>query len=538
MVTRKSAAGTVALGIFASRMAGFVRERIIAHYLGVGALSDVLQAALRGPNLLQNLLGEGTLSASFIPVYSRLLEAGRRDEAGRLAGAVFSLLVCVAGGIALLGFLFAEPLVALLTPGFSGDAARVAAGEMSVDRFPLAVAAVRWIFPMAGLLVLAAWCLGVLNSHRRFLVPYLAPVAWSAAIIAGLVYGARQVAGGEAPSDRLLLAACAGALVGGALQLAVQLPFVVGLLRGFRLSLSPGVPGLPAVLRAFGPAVAGRGVYQLSSYLDNFLASFLVAGALSGQRYAQFLYLLPISLFGMAVAASELPELARLGEAGRKRFVERLDGSLRQMLFLVLPTVLGYWCFGLLLVGGLFRTGEFDAVSQQQVYLVLCAYTLGLPATATSRLFQNSFFALGDTKTPARIAGARLLISLAVGIPAMLLLDRIALGEGSQGPLFLGVAGLALGSAAGAWGELGLLRRRLQATMPDFRLPWSGAGGMVLAALLAAVLPALLWYFLPPSWPLALAAALVVGLYGGSYLGIAWRQRRPELRAWLGRFAP
>ncbi|MDX1645180.1 MAG: lipid II flippase MurJ, partial [Thermoanaerobaculia bacterium] len=167
----------VAAGILLSRLSGFVRDASLAYYFGAGPHADVFRTVLRGPNILQNLLGEQTLSASFIPVYSRLSDEDP-ERAGRLAGAVFTLLLVVVTVLVILGIVLAEPLVTLLAPGF------LIVEPGSTDRFALAVRAVRWIFPMTGVLVLSAWALGVLNSHRRFFVSYVAPVAWNAAIVA------------------------------------------------------------------------------------------------------------------------------------------------------------------------------------------------------------------------------------------------------------------------------------------------------------------------------------------------------------------
>jgi len=162
----------IAAGILSSRIVGLIRERAIATYFGTGLHADVIGAGLRMPNVLQNLLGEGTLSASFIPVYSELLGQGKTREAGRVAGAMFGLLLGVAGAISLLGVLLAPLLVSLFTPGFEGQ------------RRELMIAVVRIFFPMTGVLVLSAWALGILNSHRKFFLPYFAPVLWNAAIIA------------------------------------------------------------------------------------------------------------------------------------------------------------------------------------------------------------------------------------------------------------------------------------------------------------------------------------------------------------------
>ncbi|HSK76412.1 MAG TPA: murein biosynthesis integral membrane protein MurJ [Thermoanaerobaculia bacterium] len=538
----RGGAVAVALGILASRLVGLLRGRAFAHYFGVGAHVDVLNMAMRAPNFLQNLLGEGTLSAAFIPIYSRLLHEGRREEAGRFAGAIFGLLAATAGTLALLGVALAEPITSVLALGF-----KVTEGDSGVDRFELTVRAVRIIFPMTAFLVLSAWALGVLNSHRRFFLAYFAPVVWNMAIIGALVWagGFRPGSGGPlslADLDRLLFAACWGALAGGILQFAVQLPLVVRLMRGFRLSASPRVPGVSEALAAFGPVLAGRGVVQLAGYLDVFLAGFLGAGAVGALGFAQTLYMLPISLFGMSVAAAELPELARLrqepGAAGE--LLARVKRSLRQMAFLNVPTFVGYLAFGFLLVGTLYRTGSFGVEDNWLVYLVLCGYTLGLLATTSSRLLQNTFYALGDTKAPARIAAARVAVSAVLGWALMEILDRYSVSslvgmEPAGKALRLGAVGLALASGVGAWLELFLLRKALAARVSGSFLPGKEMVRMTGLALAAAGPAALLWWLLPP-FHVILRAGAVVGIYAVLYLGLARLVLPEDLGFWIGRF--
>ena len=526
---------TIAAGILLSRVIGLLRERAIGYYFGLGPYADVLRVALRAPNILQNLLGEGTLSAAFIPIYSRLIEQGRREEAGRFAGAVFGLLMAAAAALSLLGVVLARPMVAVLANGFLHDTG-------PVDRFELTVTTTRIIFPMTGFLVLSVWALGVLNSHRRFFLPYFAPVVWNAAIIGALLW-AGGIGRGGSDLERLLFAACWGALAGGLLQFLVQLPGVARELRGFRLSFSTRVPGVKEALGAFGPVVAGRGVVQLSGYLDVFLASYLVAGAPAALSAGQMLYMLPISLFGMSVAAAELPELSRLrqsGGAGSEALIARIRRSLRQMAFLNVPTFLGYLAFGFLLVAALNRTGRFGVAETWLVYLILFAYTLGLLASTSSRLLQNTFYALGETRTPARIAATRVGLSAVLGIPLMLALDRIPVtvlaGEpAARSGLHLGAVGLALASGAGSWFELLRLRAALTRRMPAFHLPWRETGRLLLLAAAAALPSALLWAVLPPLHPLLLAP-LVLLPYALVYLGLARFLAPEELAFWVGRF--
>lgn len=549
-----SSAPTVAAGILTSRILGFVRERAVAHFFGVGAHADVFQVAFRGPNLLQNLLGEGTISAAFIPIYSRLIEEGREEDAGRFAGAIFGLLLAVAAGLSLLGILLARPIVTVFTPGFLNDAALVASGELPINRFELAVQAVRIIFPMTGFLVLAAWCLGVLNSHRKFFLPYFAPVIWNVAIISALLATAAVLLGGQSGGldgiwnfaaistgqrNDLLFAAFYGALFGGLLQFAIQLPLVFRVLRGFRVSISTRIEGVREALRAFGPVVAGRGVYQLSSYLDIFLGSFLAAGAVSSLRYAQMLYILPVSLFGLSIAASELPELSRFSSTKIDAFTSRLNQSLGQMLFMTVPTLVGYLIFGLLIVGAIFQTGEFGPDDTWLVYLVLGTYSVGLLATTTSRLLQNAFYALNNTRTPAKIAALRVAVSAVVAIPLMFVLDGLSVGRvtgiaPSDNPLFLGAVGLAVGATVGAWIELWRLKSSLSSMVPVFQLPWRRVRRMTATALFAVV-PALLVWWLTSDWHVALEGALVVATYAFVYLGASYLQDAPEMQRWTGR---
>ncbi|HTQ80776.1 MAG TPA: lipid II flippase MurJ, partial [Thermoanaerobaculia bacterium] len=165
----------MAAGIFLSRVAGFVRGRVFAHYFGNSDAADAFNAALKIPNFLQNLFGEGVLSASFIPVYAGLLGREEDAEAGRVAGVIAALLSLLTAGLVLLGILATPLLIGAIAPGFTGEKRAVT------------VQLVRIFFPGVGLLVLSAWCLGILNSHRRFIVSYSAPMAWNVAMIYALV---------------------------------------------------------------------------------------------------------------------------------------------------------------------------------------------------------------------------------------------------------------------------------------------------------------------------------------------------------------
>ena len=539
-----SRAPTVAAGMVASRLLGLVRESVALGFFGIGAHTDVLQAAFRLPNILQNLLGEGTMSAAFIPVYSRLLQEGRERDAGRFAGSILGLLIVLVSTVVLVGIVLARPVVSLLLFGWTADAEKIEAGTIVIDRLELTVQAVKIMFPMAGILVISAWALGVLNSHRRFFLPYFAPVLWNVAIISGLFVGAYVFSTDSlvdvrslASLNTILFAAFVGALVGGVLQLAVQVPSVIRVLRGFRLSWSTRVDGVRAALKAFGPAVVGRGVAQLSAYLDLILASLLAVGAVAALRPALILYLLPTSLFGLSVAAAELPTLSRVGAGRMPEFFRRMRTMIRQSMFLAIPTALGYLAFGYVIVGGIFRSGQFGVEDNVLVYVVLAAYSLGLLATIIGRLLQNGYWALGDTATPAKLAALRLVVSACAAVPLMLYLDRWSVLEvmgQSTGQLHFGAVGLALGASVAAWMEVFLLQRRLRSAAGMLELPWRRMVRLGVLAITAAVPAAAVWLVLPP-WPPLVLASLVVSLYAALYLALATVLRLDELQAWAGR---
>lgn len=516
------AAQLVAAGIFLSRIAGFIRQGVFSNYFGTSGSADAFTAALRMPNVLQNLLGEGVLSASFIPVYSELVEQGRKEEAGRVAGSIFALLTAVAGALALIGFLLAPVLVRIFTTGFYTD-------RFIDGRYDLTVALVRIIFPMTGILVMSAWALGVLNSHRRFFVPYVAPVLWNAAMIAALlIFGPRLA------TPSLAVALAWGALVGGALQFLIQLPWVLRVERSLKIRWDLKLAGVQTAVRNAGPAILGRGVVQLSGWLDLFLASFLVAGAVTVISYAQTLYVLPISLFGMSVAAAELPELAR--ERGQTGEVlrTRVNRGLAQIAFFVVPSLVGYLLLGDVIAGALYERGRFDAYDTILVAMTLGAFSIGLVASTATRLFSSAFFALQDTKTPAKFAIVRVLFAAALGGGLMLLFDRYEIAPGKA----LGPVGLALGAGTAAWIEWWLLRRSLKPRIGAVGTGRRPLAAMFLAALVAGSAARAFDWLLPELSPL-LTGLIVLPAYGVLYFLITSRlgleQSNSVLRRIFGR---
>lgn len=503
----------VGAGILLSRIAGLVREMIFARYFGTSISADAWRAASRMPNVLQNLLGEGTLSASFIPQYARLLEEGREEDAGRLAGSIFALLLAVAGALALLGLMLAPILVSIFTPGFTG-----------LQR-ELTIRLVRIMFPMAGVLVLSAWCLGILNSHRRFFVSYVSPVLWNAAMIAALL-----IWGGIRPQQDLVIIFGWAALVGGGLQFGIQLPWVLRLERSLRFRPDRHMREVRATVRNAGPAILGRGVVQVSSYVDIILGSLLVAGSVATIGYANTLYVLPVSLFGMSVAAAELPELSRRRDQALDVLRTRVEASLRQIAFLVIPSAVGYIAIGDYLIAALFQRGDFAPSDTIWTHTVLIGYSVGLIASTGTRLFSSAYFALEDTKTPAKYAAVRVVLAAALGAGLM-----VAGGNFTVGGNPLGAAGLALGSGIASWLEWSLLRRGLRRRMGEVMPPMGVLVRMAGAAVVAAVVGRGAGLLLPPLHPILLGG-VVLALFGLTYFAVGAALGLPEVGRTLQRF--
>lgn len=516
----------VGAGILISRLFGLARTKFLSYYLGLGDAADAYSVAIRIPNLLQNLFGEGVLSASFIPVYAGLV--GRDDEeAGRTAGAVFALLALVTAVLVLVGMLATPLLVSALASGFTGE------------KRALTIQLVRIFFPGVGLLVLGAWCLGVLNSHGRFLLSYSAPVLMNVAIIGALVIGGgglRVPAGGELP--HIARVAAWGAVVGAALQFLVQLPTVLRVARGLRLTLGRGSAHVRTVLRNFGPVVLGRGAVQISGWVDLTIASWLPTGAAAGLTNAQMIYLLPVSLFGMSVSAAELPAMSslageaaaadggRVDEAVAGVLRARLAAGLRRVAFLVVPSAAAFAAFGDLIAGLLLQGGNFTRSDSLYTWGILAGSAIGLLAATLARLYNSAFYALRDTRTPLRFATVRLLLVAGLGVPAALLLPRLL----GLDPLW-GAAGLTASAGVAGWVELFLLRQALERRTGPARLDWRALLRLWVAAAIAAGL----------GWAaklavgverVALTAILVLGVFGLSYLALAWLlggRRLPDL---------
>ncbi len=489
----------VATGILLSRIVGLVRERVFAHYLGTSMTADAFRAALRIPNFLQNLFGEGVLSASFIPVYARLNAENRHEEASEVAEAIFGLLFITTTVLVTLGIVATPWLIDAIAPGFHGE------------KRQLTIQLVRILFPGTGLLVFSAWCLGILNSHRKFLLSYTAPVLWNFAIIATFIWKGHQ------PESRLAASVAWGSVAGSALQFLAQMPAVLRFLWPLRVRFRSSSTHVRTVVNNFFPVFVSRGVVQISSYIDGILASFLPTGSVADFGYALTLITLPVSLFGMSVSAAELPAMSSaLGtnEEIAATLRKRLAAGLQQIAYFVVPSAVAFVLLGDVVVATIFRSGAFKATDVTYVWAVIAGSAVGLLASTSGRLYSSAFYALRDTRTPLNFAVVRVVLTLILGYFFALPLPRL-LGINGR----WGVAGLTLSAGLAGWVEFMLLRRALhrEIGVVEYSIP------RVLKLWLVAIIAAVMGYgikrVLPFHRPLLVGPAVLIP-YGAIYLGL------------------
>ena len=491
-------ASVVFAGILISRALGLVRTTLFARYFGASAEADAFNAAFKIPNAVRNLLGEGTLSASFVPVYSRML--GRADERGArtLAAAVLGFLLAGVSVLTLIGIASAPLLTSVFAPGF--DSARA----------ELTTRLTRVLFPMTGLMVLSGWCLGVQNSHRRFFWSYASAALWSVAQIALLLWSGKQA---ESMAQLAWWLAWA-TLIGSVLQVSAQLPEVFRLVGALRPTLDRTADGVMQTLRNIGPVVIALGVVQISSLIDLQIASYLPSGSASSMSYANLIALLPVSLFGVSVAASSLPEFSRdSGGAREDALLERLRGGWQRILFYIVPCAAVFMAYGDLCVGLLLRNGRFGASEQHAVHLVLAGFSVGLVSFASVKLLASAHYALQDYKTPLRASISSLVVSAIASI-------------GLAYPLrhsVWGAAAIALGSALGSFVNLSVLVRGLQARLGPLYTTamWAGSRRIGVAAVVAAACAMPVRWLLRDVHPM-IGGPPTLAAFGISYLLSAW----------------
>ncbi len=408
------AAGVVGFFTLLSRIFGLLRDILIGYLFGVRGPADAFFIAFRIPNLLRRLTAEGAFSAGFVPVFTDYLTNRTKEEALEVARLVFTFAALVLGVLTVLGILFASPLTYLFAPGFFANA----------EKFNLTVFLTRLMFPYVFFVSMVALAMGFLNSFRHFMAPALSPVLLNVSIIVCALMITPML-------SKPVVSLGYGVLVGGIIQLALQIPF----LSRYGLSFVPCFrfkhPALRRLLLLMGPAVLGAAVYQINVLVSSILASMLAEGSVSSLYYADRLLQFPLGVFAIALGTAALPSFSSL--AARKDFTalkEGLSYSLRLVNFMTLPATLGLMVLSIPVFALLFQRGAFDAQATMLAAQALVLFSFGLWGISGTKLVVPAFYALEDTKTPVMVA----LFSFALNfLLSLILMGPVTAGQDAGG---------------------------------------------------------------------------------------------------------
>lgn len=509
------AAGVVGSATLLSRIFGYVRDMVFALYFGAGPVSDAFIAAFRIPNLFRRLFGEGSLTIAFIPVFTEYLTRDGKGEAFRLAGSALRLLSAALAVIAVLGVLLSPLIVRGVAFGFAD----------SPETLSLAVALSRIMFPYVFFICLVAFSMGVLNALGHFAAPALAPVFLNVGMIGAMII----VSAYTADMTVWIRGLAVGVLIGGLLQLLLQIPFLIRMGFSFRCRGRLFHPGLKRIGTLMVPATFGAAVFQINTLIQTLLASFLPPGSLSYLYYADRLVQFPLAIFGIAVATAVLPSLSRQAAArDYESLKETFAYSLKLVFFITAPSMVGLILLGEPIVALLFKRGAFGPETTQLTAAALLYYSMGLWAFSSVRILYNTFYALQDTKTPVKMATLSILANAVFGL---LLMKP------------MGHTGLALSLSLASMLNLVLLVRVLKSRLGG--LAW---GGMTVSACKTLLSSAIMGFGVRITGDLLLPAgngssvALLFGIIGSILTGVllyglcAYFVRSPELESMIDIF--
>ncbi len=413
-----------------SRVTGLVRESVMAALFGASQSYDAFVLGFRIPNLMRDLFAEGALSAAFVPIFTRYLTTRSREEALRLYNLVATAIIMIVGALCALGVLFSPQLVDLFAHGF----------RQVPGKYELAVSLSRIMFPFLLLVALAAQAMGVLNACRKFGIPALSSVMFNVgSVTCGLIIGFIL---GPHLGIQPIYGMAWGVVLGGALQVLFQLPSLIKAGFGFRPAIDFRHEGVRQVLGLMGPALLGSASTQINILVNtNFAAGLrdasgmVMNGPVSWLNYAYRFMQFPLGVFGVAIAAATLPEIARSAARHELReFGDTLSRSISMVMALTIPSSVGLAVLGPSIVGAIYQYHKFTAFDTHQTALALSCYAAGLAGYASLKVIVPAFYALNDARTPMLVS----LFSIAVNFAAASLMVRTSLRH----------AGLALATSA------------------------------------------------------------------------------------------
>ncbi len=429
-------ASVIGLATLCSRILGFVRDMVIARLFGVYTVAQAFVIAFRIPNLFRDFIGEGATNAAFVPVFTEYQLKRSKEEFWQLANIVLNLLLVTLSVITLLGIVFSPLIVRLMAPGFISDP----------QKFEATVTLTRWIFPYLLLICLAAYAMGVLNSLKHFALPAFAPCLLNISIIVFAMIFGEGIKG-------LAL----GVLVGGVLQLAVQVPLLYRKGMRFKPELNLKHPGVREIFKLMVPRTFSSGIYQLNNFVDSIFGSLAFIVGEGGVAVLYFSYRLiqfPLGLFSTALSQAVLPTFSSQAlEENQENLKRTLSWGLRATLFVLIPASAALMALAKPIILTIFGGGRFDSYSAQATAAALIFYSIGLTAYGIKRIAQSCFFALKDTVTPTKIAGLALIMNIILNAALMFPLK---------------ISGIALATSISGIVACALLLRILEKRIGDF----------------------------------------------------------------------
>jgi len=450
----RSVAG-VSASTLASRILGYLRDMLIANFFGAGLVADAFFVAYRIPNLLRQLLGEGALSASFIPVFTEYLTTKPKEETQRLARISGLVLLTILSILTILGIIFSPIIVRIVAPGFIKNP----------EKLSLTITLTRILFPFIMAVGLAALALGILNSLHRFIIPALAPCLLSISEIFFILLICPLM-------ERPIIGLALGVLIGGFAQFFFQLPVIVkegfiiptsksysnphlkpinypqNLFKGWNILWKRWTsilnhPGVKRIGLLMVPATLGLSVSQVNIFVDTICASMLKEGSVTALYYANRIMQLPLALFGTAIATVTLPMMSRsVAATNMQELKDTLSLALRMILFTIIPASLGLIILGNPIISLLFERGRFTSQATQSTSWALLFYSTGIVAYAGVKVVASAFYSMQDTRAPVRIASIAMVVNIVLNLILMRILD---------------VGGLALATAIASFINLSIL---------------------------------------------------------------------------------
>lgn len=382
------AATTIGMGTLLSRILGFLRDMVIAHFFGAGMAADAFFVAFRIPNLWRRLVGEGSLTISFIPVYTEYLTQRPEEETQQVTHIAFTIAGVILFILTLLGILFSPILIQIIAPGFA----------QIPEKFQLTIRLNQIIFPYLFFMGLFALCMGILNSHRHFFAPAIAPIFLNLSIIISVILFYHTFA---IPVMTLAL----GVVAGGVIQFLFQIPFLWKRRITFRFDFHFRHPAIKRIGLLMVPGLIGTAVYQINVFVDTIFASFLPSGSVSYLFFADRLMEFPLGIFAIAIGMASLPSLSGLAAQGKmEELKETLSFAFRLVSFISVPAMVGLIALKTPIINLLFQRGLFDYSATEKTAFALLFYSVGLWAIAGSRTLVPAFYSLQDTWTPLKIA--------------------------------------------------------------------------------------------------------------------------------------